>query len=122
MIGGLDVLLSASPSDTRIVFDGINKGDSVASEPETVRSIECIVRGLVDRVGDRYLLANRERQVLCLSAIGRDTKTIAKMLGCSCKTVEEYWQRMFKKVGEKSRQGIAARVLFEAVDCMRLTE
>ena len=77
------------------------------------------LRALVDRVGDRYRLSEKERAVVRLTARGLHTKAVAAELGCSPKTVEEHWKRMFEKIPGRSRQVVVALVLFEAISTMR---
>jgi DNA-binding CsgD family transcriptional regulator len=73
------------------------------------------LRALVDMVGDRYSLSEKERAVVCLTACGLHTKAVAVELKCSPKTVEEHWKRMFEKIPGRSRQLTVALVLVEAI-------
>jgi hypothetical protein len=43
------------------------------------------------------------------------TKQVAATLGCSPKTVEEYWRRMLCKAARYSRQAVITLVLAEAL-------
>jgi DNA-binding CsgD family transcriptional regulator len=74
-----------------------------------------VLGGPVETVGDRYDLTQRERDVLRLTASGLHTKAVASQLGCSAKTVEEYWHRMFRKITCGSREEIVTMVLVEAL-------
>ncbi len=80
-----------------------------------VPSLAEALRRPVDAIGARFSLASREREVLLLTASGMHTKAVASALGCSTKTVEEYWKRIFQKVSQHSRQLIIAMVVAEAL-------
>ena len=70
---------------------------------------------LVARAALRRRLAPREVQVLQLCATGLDSKEIASRLGCSPKTVDEHWRRIYLKWGMRSRHRIVAESLAEAL-------
>lgn len=70
---------------------------------------------LVQLVGKRHSLTAREMDVLRLAATGLHTKAVAAELGCSSKTVEEYWRRMLRKTAICSRQVLVAELLAEAI-------
>ena len=74
-----------------------------------------LLEDLVSRVGGRHGLALREVEVLKLSACGFGSKEIAGQLGCSPKTVDEYWRRIYFKWGSRSRQRIVAESVAEAI-------
>lgn len=70
---------------------------------------------VLGRLADSYALSRRERQVLGLTMCGVHTKAIASQLGCSPKTVEEYWRRMYRKTGKRAKLEIVAEVLAESL-------
>ena len=70
---------------------------------------------LIERIGARYSLTNREREILRLSATGMHTKAVACNLTCSPKTVEEHWRRILRKTRIASRSEVIALVLTEAL-------
>jgi DNA-binding CsgD family transcriptional regulator len=70
---------------------------------------------VVGLVATRYTLGRQERRVLLRAAAGIDTKEIAHDLGCSPKTVEEYWMRILRKSGLQSRNRVIAEILAEAL-------
>jgi DNA-binding CsgD family transcriptional regulator len=61
-------------------------------------------------------LSKREHEVLALGARGLIAKEIAAEIGCSARTVEEYWSRIFLKVGIRSRAAILAKLLERACE------
>jgi DNA-binding CsgD family transcriptional regulator len=74
-----------------------------------------VLRGPVDALAARFSFSTREKDVLRMTAAGMHTKAVAATLGCASKTVEEYWKRIFLKVGSNSRHLIVAMVLAEVL-------
>jgi DNA-binding NarL/FixJ family response regulator len=69
------------------------------------------VATLIEHFGVCHRLSQREQQVLALGASGLLLKEAAHELGCSQRTVEEYWQRIFTKVRVRTKVEILARLL-----------
>jgi DNA-binding CsgD family transcriptional regulator len=69
------------------------------------------LRVLIDSFAETHRLSQRERSVLQLAASGAVVKEIAVQLSCSPRTIEEYWQRMFAKIGCRSRGEVLAQLL-----------
>jgi len=63
-------------------------------------------------------LSQREREVARAGARGLDTKATAAELGISPKTVDEFWRRICKKFGRRSRSEVLSYLL--AVSMRRL--
>lgn len=55
-------------------------------------------------------LSRREEQIVAAAARGLDTKATAAELGLSPKTVDEYWRRVYRKFGSRSRLEVLARL------------
>ena len=73
------------------------------------------IYALVADTGQLYGLSDRESGVLLGGALGTPSKAVATELGCSSKTVDEYWRRIYRKTGCSSRQEIIALLLRRAV-------
>ena len=57
-----------------------------------------------------YGLSGRESEVLLFAAAGMHTKAVAEAMNCSPKTVEEYWQRIFRRFRKRSRSAVIAEL------------
>jgi DNA-binding CsgD family transcriptional regulator len=64
-------------------------------------------------------LSGREHEVLAQAAAGLSNKDIAADLGCSPKTVDVYWSRIFMKLGVRSRAAVMSLVLRAATSARR---
>jgi DNA-binding CsgD family transcriptional regulator len=71
--------------------------------------------GLLIAFRCRYWLTARETEVLRLGCLGLSSKETAAQLGCSPKTVDEHWRRIYKKWRLSSRAKIVADLLAEAL-------
>jgi DNA-binding CsgD family transcriptional regulator len=61
-------------------------------------------------------LSEQQTAVLASAARGLSRKEFAAECGCSVKTVEEHWRRVFRKSGYHSEIALLARILRDAVD------
>lgn len=66
-----------------------------------------------DVVAERLGLTNREAEVLCWTAEGKNNREIAVLLNISFRTVEKHLEKVFHKLGIENRQS-AIRVLTDA--------
>jgi DNA-binding CsgD family transcriptional regulator len=71
---------------------------------------------LLDELAIGRRLSAREREVLHLSACGVATKEIAFRLGIARKSVDEYWSRIYVKLGCSSALEAVALLLRRALD------
>jgi DNA-binding CsgD family transcriptional regulator len=71
---------------------------------------------LSKKFGDRIGLSRRERQVVALTIRGMCTKEIEAELGCSRKTIEQYWYRIYAKVGCQGRDQVMVALVFWVAD------
>lgn len=71
------------------------------------------LRRLAIQFAERKALSGREAEVMELAvSLGLSNKLIADQMGCSVRTVEAYWARIFGKLGCRSRgEALAAFVL-----------
>ena len=76
--------------------------------PELARTAELIA----ERFGESHGLSRRERQVIGLTMQGLCTKEIEFLLGCSRKTIEQYWYRIYAKLGRHGREQVMAALVF----------
>jgi DNA-binding CsgD family transcriptional regulator len=74
-----------------------------------------LLREIVDRVGHRYGLSDREKLIILLTVRGRATPEICAAARCAPSTLTEYWRRIRRKSGLSSRQAIAAPLLEQAI-------
>jgi DNA-binding CsgD family transcriptional regulator len=82
----------------------------------TQRSVEpSSVEPLLERLKLPRELSAREVAVLAAAARGLDTKATAAQLGLSAKTVDEYWRRVYRKLGCRSRIEVLSRLFSVAV-------
>jgi DNA-binding CsgD family transcriptional regulator len=66
---------------------------------------------LLQRFCARHALSGREAEVLRLCVGGATAKETAIRLRCSQRTVDDYWARIFDKVGLRSKAEILASLL-----------
>jgi len=71
---------------------------------------------LLDDFSETHGLSAREHEVLKFGAEGHTAKEISSKLGCTVNTVDEYWSRIFRKVGLRSRVELLAHLLRLATD------
>jgi len=65
----------------------------------------------LDEFFSRYLLSPAERRALIGAIAGLSRLELASEIGCSPRTLETHWTRIFKKVGIRSTEGVLAAVL-----------
>jgi DNA-binding CsgD family transcriptional regulator len=70
---------------------------------------------LLDSFAQAHGLSRREHQVLEQAAAGLTSKEVAARLGCSPKTVDVYWSRIFLKLGVRSRTAVICLLLQNCV-------
>ncbi|MBN1507157.1 MAG: response regulator transcription factor [Sedimentisphaerales bacterium] len=85
-----------------------------------------VVDGYINRSRDNRCAAGteltaREREVLQLIAEGQSTKTMAKVLCLSTKTVEWHRSRIMKKLGIESIAGLVRYAMAEGLTSVELT-
>lgn len=66
---------------------------------------------LVQRVRSRHRLSQSEYQAVCAAAEGLGTSEAALRVGCSVRTLDTHWQRIFNKTGYRSKQEVIALAL-----------
>jgi DNA-binding CsgD family transcriptional regulator len=66
---------------------------------------------LLARLEKKQSLSRREAQVVNAAARGLHTKATAAELGCSPKTVDELWRRVYRKLRCDSRLSVLALLL-----------
>lgn len=141
--GGTEVLLEArrwSPETKVVVFTGIAASGKIAEIidagadgvfcksddlSELTRAVPRILQGariicarylaLLEEVGDRSPLTDRERQVLNLVVAGSTNREIADTLGISAKTVDRHRTNMMAKTGAHSATELVAFALREGL-------
>ncbi|HEU4579604.1 MAG TPA: helix-turn-helix transcriptional regulator [Polyangiaceae bacterium] len=59
----------------------------------------------------RYLLSPAERRALIGAVAGLSKYELAGEIGCSPRTLETHWTRIFNKVGIRSTEGVLAAML-----------
>ena len=74
---------------------------------------------IIATFSDDYALSRRERQVVLLTSMGIHTKAVAAELGCSLKTVEAYWLRIYHKTTVRSRLELMSQLLERASNLVR---
>jgi DNA-binding NarL/FixJ family response regulator len=74
------------------------------------------VKALVAAFSCRNGLSRRQTEVIEHAALGRGRKEVALLLGCSPKTVEEHWRRIYQKTGHYNEATLLSRILFLAVE------
>jgi DNA-binding CsgD family transcriptional regulator len=65
----------------------------------------------LDAFVSRYLLSPAERRALIGAIAGLSKYELASAVGCSPRTLETHWTRIFNKVGIRSTEGVLAAVL-----------
>jgi len=65
----------------------------------------------VERFGQSHGLSPQQVSLLNFAATGRARKESAALTGCSLKTVEEHWRRIFRKTGCTSDLQVVANLL-----------
>ena len=141
--GGTEVLLEArrwSPDTKVVIFTGIEAGGKIAElvdagadgvfcksddTAELASALPPILAGgrvvcarfvtLLEEVGEREHLTDRERQVLNLVVAGRSNKEIAGTLGISVKTVDRHRTSVLGKTGVHSAAELVAYALKEGL-------
>ena len=68
-------------------------------------------RALLLHCAESFSLSPRESQVLLAALRGCQNKQIAADIGCSAATVTTYWQRIYGKMGCRTRIEVFARVV-----------
>ncbi len=99
--------LSSSPSPKN---DGSARTPPGGGPMHRVR-LSALVTAFADPAG----LSAREREIVRFSAAGEHRKAIADRLGCSVKTIDEYWRRIRVKTGMPSELSIVAELLRRAL-------
>jgi DNA-binding NarL/FixJ family response regulator len=86
-------------------------------DPPPANSAPRVIAGeAVTRYAEAHKLSGRETEVLVLTAVeGLCTKEIGFRLGRSRKTIEQYWYRIYWKLGCRSREQVLASVLIGIV-------
>lgn len=141
--GGTEVLLEArrwSPDTKVVIFTGIEAGGKIAELVdsgadgifcksddigELADALPPILAGgrvvcqrfvsLLEDVGEREHLTDRERQVLNLVVAGRSNREIAETLGISVKTVDRHRTSVMGKTGAHSAAELVAYALREGL-------
>ncbi len=87
--------------------------DMIVPKPVSLSSIQTIVAELLARTDSptesfalRFELSPREASILKMAATGMRDKEIAYDLGVSPGTQATYWQRIFKKTGQRSQRDV----------------
>jgi DNA-binding CsgD family transcriptional regulator len=79
-------------------------------------SLPPMLRETVATFAAAYALSGRECELIEVAAgVGVSNKQIAARLGCSVRTIEVYWTRVFRKVGLRSRGEILAEFIVHAL-------
>src|SRR4051812_17723285 len=82
------------------------------STPETrFEAFPQLIRVLAQRYGDRMSLSPRQTNLIYFAITGMARKEAAAYLGCSLKTVEGYWKRIYQKCGCCSDAEVVARFI-----------
>ncbi len=80
---------------------------------------DLILKALLEDFGRAYGLSRRECEIVMLASTGHRTKEISASLGCATQTVGTYWERIYRKTQNASREMVLALVLRFIVDAMR---
>lgn len=109
------VSLSLYGLDRRVMAIAMNRGsrDFTARERALVALLHAPLAASARRLGRRLVpldrfpdgddLTGRERQVLELLASGRTDRAIARLLGCSQRTISKHLQNIYRKLGVTGR-------------------
>jgi DNA-binding NarL/FixJ family response regulator len=84
---------------------------ATVNQEERAARAEPVLRAMLDAFAHQHRLTRREHQVLEEAAGGLSNKEIAAQLGCSPKTVDVYWSRIFLKLRVRSRTAVICLVL-----------
>ncbi len=115
------VSLSLCGPDRRVMAIAMNRDshDFTARERALVALLHAPLTASAHRLGRRLIpldrfpdgddLTGRERQVLELLASGRTDRAIARLLGCSQRTISKHLQNIYRKLGVTGR--VAATTL-----------
>lgn len=99
------------PSPEALEQSSSEPSSSARSAAAASKSVTDVVHGFARE----HKLSRRECEVLSLTCEGMHTKRIALELGCSSKTIEEYWCRIYSKTGRFSRLEVVSSLLRRAV-------
>lgn len=69
------------------------------------------IRALAQRYGGMMSLSPRQTNLIYFAITGMSRKEAAAYLGCSVKTVEGYWRRIYQKCGCCSDAEVVARFI-----------
>jgi DNA-binding NarL/FixJ family response regulator len=69
------------------------------------------IQRLVGEFGVEVSLSPRQLEIVTLAVGGLARKEIAFRLGCSLKTIEGYWRRIYEKAGCRSDAEVVARFI-----------
>jgi DNA-binding CsgD family transcriptional regulator len=72
--------------------------------PSPSQRVSADLRKIVNELASESGLSERETEVARLAAEGLVTKEIARKLGLSEKTVDQYWHRIYEKTGLRSQR------------------
>jgi DNA-binding CsgD family transcriptional regulator len=87
-------------------------GPSIAGHGRLRASLQTAQSNAVlDEFFRRYLLSPAERRALIGAIAGLSKHELASEIGCSPRTLETHWTRIFNKVGIRSTEGVLAAVL-----------
>lgn len=72
---------------------------------------DIVLKNFLKDFGRTYGLSRRESEILTLASTGHSTKEISAVLGCAPQTVGTYWERIYRKTQNDSREMVLALVL-----------
>lgn len=93
------MLKDSSPGELEMAIRAVAKGESYLSPVVSRHVISDYIRMTGSEEGSKELLTPRQREVLQWIAAGETTKSIARKLGLSIKTVETHRSQLMERLG-----------------------